>query len=103
VDSPETLASLERVRVDRAAVARFSGDYERAPAVYECILEWLDESGGRIVAPLRECYLRFGAAQRGYRLPSRFLARFRGRIRDGAAGTFRRGPARVLGDRDLRI
>lgn len=61
--------------VARAAVARFPGKYERAPAVYECILEWLDESGARITGPVRECYLRFGAAQRGYRVPNSFLAR----------------------------
>jgi DNA-binding transcriptional MerR regulator len=60
--------------VDRAAVARFSGSYRRAPPVFASILEWMDESGAQIAGPVRECYLRFGADQRGYELPPEHIA-----------------------------
>jgi DNA-binding transcriptional MerR regulator len=61
--------------VERAACARFSGAYGQAPLVYERLLEWMSGRGTRIAGALREVYLRYGADQRGYRLPARVLAR----------------------------
>jgi DNA-binding transcriptional MerR regulator len=58
----------------QAACARFAGSYAQAPGLYERLLEWMDDTGMRISGPVRETYLRFGAAQRGYRLPPLMLA-----------------------------
>jgi DNA-binding transcriptional MerR regulator len=61
--------------VERAACTRFSGAYAQAPLIYDRLLEWMSGSGTRIAGAVREVYLRYGADQRGYRLPSRVLAR----------------------------
>jgi len=58
----------------QAACLRFAGSYAQAPRLYERMLEWMDGAGVRIAGPLRETYLRFGAAQRGYTLPPLMLA-----------------------------
>jgi DNA-binding transcriptional MerR regulator len=59
----------------RAACLTFSGSYARAPMTYLELQKWLRLSGARATGPLRETYVRFGADQRGYRLPERFLVR----------------------------
>lgn len=59
----------------RAACLGFAGSYARAPAAYKTIRNWLQVTGARPAGPLREAYLRFGADQRGYRLPKNFIAR----------------------------
>jgi DNA-binding transcriptional MerR regulator len=58
----------------QAACLRFAGSYAQAPGLYERMLEWMDGAGMRIAGPVRETYLRFGAAQRGYTLPPLMLA-----------------------------
>ena len=73
----EALTALGGRIVDgaaRAASLEFSGDYNRAPASYIAIEKWIGSRGARAIGPLRETYLRFGADQRGYQLPRRFLA-----------------------------
>jgi DNA-binding transcriptional MerR regulator len=65
----------------RVACTEFVGSYDHAPAAYTTILGWMKITGARAAGPLREAYLRFGADQRGYRLPSRFLARSIGEYR----------------------
>jgi len=35
---------------------------------------WIRITGARAAGPLRETYIRFGADQRGYRLPPAWLA-----------------------------
>jgi DNA-binding transcriptional MerR regulator len=61
--------------VERAACARFSGAYRQAPLLYELLLDWMSDTGTRIAGAVREVYLRYGADQRGYTLPTRVLAR----------------------------
>jgi len=58
----------------RAACLRFAGSYAQAPLLYERMLDWMDSARARIAGPVRETYLRFGAAQRGYALPPLLLA-----------------------------
>jgi len=58
-----------------AACLAFEGSYAGAPAAYRIIEQWLSISGARASGPLRETYYRFGADQKGYRLPKRFIAR----------------------------
>jgi DNA-binding transcriptional MerR regulator len=58
----------------RAACLGFSGSYNRAPPVFRAIESWLRLSGACTAGPLREAYIRFGADQRGYQLPKRFIA-----------------------------
>ena len=60
--------------VPRAACVRFAGSYAQAPRLYEQMLAWMDRTAMRIAGPVRETYLRFGAAQRGYTLPPLMLA-----------------------------
>ena len=38
------------------------------------MIRWLERSGLRVSGPWREVYHRFGADQRGYRLPARRVA-----------------------------
>jgi DNA-binding transcriptional MerR regulator len=58
----------------RAACLEFSGSYSGAPAAFQTIKQWLRIGGVRTAGPVRETYLRFGADQRGYQLPKRFIA-----------------------------
>ncbi|MBV8743236.1 MAG: MerR family transcriptional regulator [Sinobacteraceae bacterium] len=58
----------------RAACLGFSGSYAGAAAAYQTIRRWMRNSGVRTNGPLRETYLRFGADQRGYKLPRHFIA-----------------------------
>jgi DNA-binding transcriptional MerR regulator len=75
---PVSLSALSGRVVEgarRAACLGFVGSYDRAPAAYMTIVSWMQVTGARAAGPLREAYLRFGADQRGYRLPKRFVAR----------------------------
>jgi DNA-binding transcriptional MerR regulator len=58
----------------RAACLGFSGSYSRAPATFQTIKRWMRVAGVHSAGPIRETYLRFGADQRGYQLPKRFIA-----------------------------
>jgi DNA-binding transcriptional MerR regulator len=60
--------------VPHAACARFRGSYAQAPQLYESVLDWMSRSGSRVSGALREVYLRYGAAQRGYTLAAHVLA-----------------------------
>ncbi|HWM85848.1 MAG TPA: MerR family transcriptional regulator, partial [Kofleriaceae bacterium] len=52
----------------------YRGGYDQTGGVLQTLLAWTELHGMRIAGPVREVYLRFGADQRGYRLPSGFLA-----------------------------
>lgn len=74
---PEAVTTLGGRIVEgasRAASLEFSGPYDRAPGSFIAIEKWLGSRGAQAIGPLRETYLRFGADQRGYELPRRFLA-----------------------------
>jgi len=58
----------------RAGTVVFQGGYEQTPALFARLADWVGASGSAIAGPLREVYHRFGADQRGYRLPERVLA-----------------------------
>jgi effector-binding domain-containing protein len=60
---------------DRAACLSYAGSYDQAPAVHDALRHWMTQTGARAAGPLRERYLRFGADQRGYSLPKRFISR----------------------------
>ena len=52
----------------------YSGAYTQTRSLHARMVRWLRRSGLRACGPLREVYHRFGADQRGYRLPARRLA-----------------------------
>jgi len=52
----------------------YSGSYEQTRPLHARMVRWLARSGLRAAGALREVYHRFGADQRGYRLPARRLA-----------------------------
>jgi DNA-binding transcriptional MerR regulator len=52
----------------------YSGAYTQTRSLHARMVRWLARSGMRAAGPLREVYHRFGADQRGYRLPARRLA-----------------------------
>ena len=56
-----------------AASVTYSGSYARTRSLHGRMLRWLERSGMRVSGPLREVYHRFGADQRGYRLPAKRL------------------------------
>jgi DNA-binding transcriptional MerR regulator/effector-binding domain-containing protein len=56
----------------------YRGGYEQMGDVLQALLAWTEHHRMRIAGPIREVYLRFGADQDGYRLPSAFLARTAG-------------------------
>jgi DNA-binding transcriptional MerR regulator len=63
--------------VDGAPLAgsiTYSGGYGQTRPLRDRMVRWLKRSGLRVRGPLREVYHRFGADQRGYRLPARRLA-----------------------------
>ena len=51
----------------------YRGPYEQTPLLYAAMLSWIERSGLTLAGPLREVYHRFGADQRGYRLPQHVL------------------------------
>src|SRR5258708_11205244 len=57
-----------------AASITYAGSYAQTAALRARMATWLRRSGLRAAGPLREVYHRFGADQRGYRLPERRLA-----------------------------
>ena len=52
----------------------YSGGYAQTRPLRDRMVRWLRQSGLRESGPLREVYHRFGADQRGYRLPAGRLA-----------------------------
>jgi DNA-binding transcriptional MerR regulator len=70
--------ALPRVRtVPGAALAgslTYSGSYAQTKSLRARMVRWLERSGLRVHGAWREVYHRFGADQRGYRLPTRRLA-----------------------------
>ncbi len=52
----------------------YSGAYTQTRSLHARMLRWLRRSGLHAAGPLREVYHRFGADQRGYRLPARRIA-----------------------------
>jgi effector-binding domain-containing protein len=67
--------------IERAACLRFNGPYGQAPLLYQVLLDWMSDSRTRIAGAVREVYIRYGADQRGYTLPSRVLVRSEARYR----------------------
>lgn len=76
----ESVPQTETVQVGQVpAVSQMSsvvhqGSYARIHLAGNALLNWISSNGYRIAGPSREVYLRFGAAQQGYRLPSEYLA-----------------------------
>jgi DNA-binding transcriptional MerR regulator len=76
-----TMPEAERVQVgelpsvDEMTSVVHQGSYSRIQLASQALLTWIGNNGYRIAGPSREVYLRFGAAQRGYKLPSEYLAR----------------------------
>ena len=60
--------------IPSAGCLTFTGNYDRAPALYGSMLQWLQRSGFCLDGPLREVYHQFGADQAGYQLAERVLA-----------------------------
>jgi len=61
--------------IPSAGCLTFTGTYDRVPALYGSMLQWLQRSGFCLGGPLREVYHRFGADQAGYQLAERVLAK----------------------------
>ena len=57
-----------------AGTVTYAGAYTQTRSLHARMLRWLERSGMRASGPLREVYHRFGADQRGYRLPAMRLA-----------------------------
>jgi len=50
-----------------------TGSYKTLPQAFATLLTWIETHGYKIIGPLREAYLRFGADLDGYDLPETFL------------------------------
>src|SRR5438067_265179 len=57
-----------------AGSVTYSGSYAQTKSLRPRMIRWLERSGLRVSGPWREVYHRFGADQRGYRLPARRVA-----------------------------
>lgn len=57
-----------------AGSVTYAGAYTQTRSLRARMLRWLERSGMHVSGPLREVYHRFGADQRGYRLPAKRLA-----------------------------
>jgi DNA-binding transcriptional MerR regulator/effector-binding domain-containing protein len=57
-----------------AGCVTYRGPYVQTPLLYGSLLRWIERSGLTLAGPLREVYHRFGADQKGYRLPDHVLA-----------------------------
>src|SRR5436305_358255 len=65
---------LADVRALLAGSVTYSGSYAQTKSLRPRMIRWLERSGLRVSGPWREVYHRFGADQRGYRLPARRVA-----------------------------
>lgn len=70
----EGLIASRVVEGGAVGCATYKGPYEKTPVLYEAMLHWIERSGLALAGSLREVYHRYGADQRGYRLPGRVLA-----------------------------
>jgi DNA-binding transcriptional MerR regulator len=69
------LTAVRRVAgASDAGCLTYEGSYARTPALAAGLAAWIDAGGYVIAGPLREVYHRFGADQRGYRLPAHRIA-----------------------------
>lgn len=92
----ESLAAVEGRMVEgarSAACLMFGGSYEGAPAAHATLERWMQANGVQVSGPLRESYRRFGADQRGYQLPRRFIARSSSEYRTELQVPILRSPA----------
>ncbi|HEX8233335.1 MAG TPA: MerR family transcriptional regulator [Caulobacteraceae bacterium] len=58
----------------RAGSLVYRGPYSKTPSLFAALGNWIEANGGTLTGPTREVYHRFGADQRGYRLPAGVLA-----------------------------
>jgi DNA-binding transcriptional MerR regulator len=59
--------------IARAACLSFNGSYQYGPPTAAALNGWAAMRGESPVGPIRESYIRFGADQRGYRLPTKVV------------------------------
>ena len=53
----------------------YAGEYSKTVPMFERMTHWLGSVGLSVAGPMREVYHRFGADQKGYRLPAAVLAK----------------------------
>jgi effector-binding domain-containing protein len=71
-DSLVTVRQLEALPA--AACVVHTGGYETLDQAAAVLLRWIESHAYRVIGPTRELYLRFGADNQGYTLPSAYLA-----------------------------
>lgn len=68
------IEQLDLPAVEQMACVVYPGSYGGMEQAGQALLRWIEANHFGIAGPSREVYLRFGAAERGYRLPPAYLA-----------------------------
>lgn len=77
VDVPDPI-TVEQLPGGRMVCLVYTGGYASTDTLMGQFLAWLNANGYLADGPLREVYLRFGAANEGYQLPGAYLAEHAG-------------------------
>jgi effector-binding domain-containing protein len=74
IPGTEIIQVREMPAIPNAACVAHSGSYATLYQAYNALLNWIEANGYRMLGPIREVYLSYGADALGFDLPSTHLA-----------------------------
>lgn len=74
IPGTEIIQVREMPAIAKAACVVHSGGYATLYQAYNALLNWIEENNYRMLGPIREVYLRYGADDLGFELPPNHLA-----------------------------
>lgn len=75
IPGTETIQVREMPAISTSACVVHSGSYATLYQAYNALLSWIEGNQYRMLGPIREVYLRYGADGLGFDLPSTYLER----------------------------
>ena len=73
IPGTETIQVREMPAISTAACVVHSGSYATLYQAYNALLSWIEGNHYRMLGPIREVYLRYGADGLGFNLPPTYL------------------------------
>jgi len=75
IPSTDEFRVVELLRIPQAACLVHKGSYMAITQAYNALLGWIEANGYRMLGPIREVYLGYGADGLGFELPPTYLAK----------------------------
>ena len=73
IPGTDTIQVRELPAISKAACVVHSGSYVNLYQAYNALLSWIEANNYRMLGPIREVYLRYGADGLGFELPPTYL------------------------------